>query len=54
MCVCCMCMLQLRTKTVQQCVEFFYLSKKLRDKQEKQKQENEDGGLEQNTGVSRL
>lgn len=49
-----MCMLQVRTKTAQQCVEFFYLSKKLHDKQEKQKQENQDGGLERNTGVSRL
>lgn len=47
-------MLQVRTKTVQQCVEFFYLNKKLHDKQEKQKQEYHDGGLEQQTGVSTL
>lgn len=44
-------MLQVKTKTVQQCVEFFYLNKKLRDKQEKHKQENQDGGLEQQAGV---
>ncbi|XP_056882774.1 uncharacterized protein LOC130522406 isoform X2 [Takifugu flavidus] len=39
-----------RTKTAQQCVEFFYLDKKLHEKQEKQKQENQVGGLEQQTG----
>ncbi|GLD53648.1 transcriptional-regulating factor 1-like protein [Lates japonicus] len=36
-----------RTKTVGQCIEFYYLSKKLLDKQKKQKEEeNRDGELE--------
>lgn len=49
----CVCVLnlQVRTKTAQQCVEFFYLDKKLHEKREKQKQENQVGGLEQQTGV---
>lgn len=52
----CVCVLnlQVRTKTAQQCVEFFYLDKKLHEKQEKQKQENQVGGLEQQTGVRTL
>lgn len=49
-----MCLLQVRTKTVQQCVEFFFLDKKLLEKQEKQKQENQDSGLEQQTDVNKL
>lgn len=48
-------MLQVRTKTVRQCVEFFYLNKKLQDKQEKQKEEEKRAGeLEQQTSVSTL
>lgn len=51
----CVCMLQVRTKTVRQCVEFFYLNKKLQDKQEKQKEEEKRAGeLEQQTSVSTL
>lgn len=43
---------QVRTKTICQCVEFFYLNKKLRDKQEKQKEEeNRDGETERQTSV---
>ncbi|XP_071750357.2 uncharacterized protein LOC139907758 [Centroberyx gerrardi] len=43
-----------RTKTVCQCVEFYYLSKKLLDKQKKQRKEEEDrdGGMEQQTNVA--
>lgn len=48
-------MLQVRTKTACQCVEFFYLNKKLQDKQEKLKeQEKRAGELEQQTSVSTL
>lgn len=41
---------------MRQCVEFFYLNKKLQDKQEKQKEEeeNRDGEVEQQTSVSVL
>lgn len=39
-------MLQVRTKTVSQCVEFYYLTKKLVDKQKKLKEEEcRDGEL---------
>lgn len=43
-----------RTKTVCQCVEFYYLSKKLQDKQKKQKEEDErrDGELDQQKSVT--
>ncbi|XP_008288110.1 uncharacterized protein LOC103363227 [Stegastes partitus] len=42
-----------RTKTVSQCVEFYYLSKKLLDKQKKQKEEEgRDGALEQQKHVT--
>ncbi|XP_073331231.1 uncharacterized protein [Pagrus major] len=42
-----------RTKTVGQCVEFFYLSKKLQDKQKKQKEEeNRDGEMQQQKNVT--
>lgn len=42
-----MCVLQVKTKSVFQCVEFYYLSKKLLDKQTKQKEEeNKEGELE--------
>jgi len=45
-------MLQVRTKTVCQCVEFYYLSKKLQDKQKKQKEEeNRDTLVEQQKNV---
>lgn len=39
--------MQVRTKTVGQCVEFYYLSKRLLDKQKKQKEESKDGMNEQ-------
>lgn len=49
----CMCAHQVRTKTVPQCVEYYYLSKKLHDKQEKEKeQERQECELEQQTRVS--
>ncbi|KAM9335588.1 zinc finger protein 541-like [Symphorus nematophorus] len=42
-----------RTKTVSQCVEFFYLSKKLQDKQKEQKEEeSRDGEMEQQKSVT--
>lgn len=50
----CVCMCQVRTKIVPQCVEFYYLNKKLHDKQEKQKEENRHCDLEQQTNVSTL
>lgn len=38
-----------------QCVEFFYLSKKLQDKQKKQKEEeNRDGEMQQQKNVRRM
>lgn len=37
--VTCVCTFQVKTKTVSQCVEFYYLSKRLLDKQAKQKEE---------------
>lgn len=46
-----MCMLQVRTKTVGQCVEFYYLSKRLLDKQKKQEEENRNGEMEQQKTV---
>lgn len=49
----CTCAHQVRTKTVPQCVEYYYLSKKLHDKQEKEKeQERQECELEQQTRVS--
>lgn len=54
MCVFYMCVLQVKTKSVLQCVEFFYLNKRLHDKQEKQKLENQDSRLEQQAVVSTL
>lgn len=52
---CCVCMCQVRTKIVPQCVEFYYLNKKLHDKREKQKEEeNRHCDLEQQTNVSTL
>lgn len=46
-------MLQVQTKTVCQCVEFYYLSKKLLDKQKKLKEEeHRDGEMEQRKSVS--
>lgn len=48
-----MCVCQVRTKTVPQCVEYYYLSKKLHDKQEKEKaEERQECDLEQQTRVS--
>ncbi|XP_047460947.1 uncharacterized protein LOC125019861 isoform X2 [Mugil cephalus] len=42
-----------RTKTVRQCVEFYYLSKKLLDKQKKQKEEeSREGEVEQQKSVT--
>ncbi|XP_040886848.1 uncharacterized protein LOC121176828 [Toxotes jaculatrix] len=41
-----------RTKTVSQCVEFYYLSKKLLDKQKKQEEESRDGELEGQKSVT--
>lgn len=51
-----MCVFQVRTKTVCQCVEFYYLSKKLQDKQKKQKEEDErrDGELGQQKSVRNI
>ncbi|XP_045907938.1 uncharacterized protein LOC123972468 [Micropterus dolomieu] len=40
-----------RTKTVGQCVEFYYLSKRLLDKQKKQEEENRNGEMEQQKTV---
>lgn len=46
------CVLQVKTKTTGQCVEFYYLSKKLLDKQKKLKeQENRERELEQQKSV---
>lgn len=52
----CVCVFQVRTKTVCQCVEFYYLSKKLQDKQKKQKEEDErrDGELDQQKSVRNI
>lgn len=48
----CVCMLQVRTKTARQCVEFYYMSKKILDKQKKlEEEENRDGELEQRKSV---
>lgn len=48
----CVCVLQVSTKTVSQCVEFYYLSKKHLDKLRKQKEEEtRDGELEQQKSV---
>lgn len=48
-------MLQVRTKTVCQCVEFYYLSKKLQDKQKKQKEEeSRDALMEQQKNVRNM
>lgn len=52
----CVCVFQVRTKTVCQCVEFYYLSKKLQDKQKKQKEEDErrDVELDQQKSVRNI
>ncbi|XP_038588598.1 uncharacterized protein LOC119913271 isoform X3 [Micropterus salmoides] len=41
-----------RTKTVGQCVEFYYLSKRLLDKQKKQEEENRNGEMEQQKTIT--
>lgn len=47
-----MCVLQVRTKTARQCVEFYYMSKKILDKQKKlEEEENRDGEQEQQKNV---
>lgn len=43
--------LQVRTKTVSQCIEFYYLSRKLLDKQKKLREENVDKELGQQKSV---
>lgn len=50
----CVCVLQVRTKTTRQCVEFYYMSKKILDKQKKLEEEEKsrDGELEQQKSVS--
>lgn len=51
MCVC----LQVKTKTACQCVEFFYLSKRIQDKQKKQKEEeSKQGEMEQQKSVRNI
>lgn len=53
MCVClCARVFQVRSKSTRQCVEFYYLSKKILDKQKKlEEHENRDGELEQQKSV---